>query len=224
MTIVLDEKGEVTMTYLTDVREKYQAANIMKALDNNPGAKAVIHVGHGHLHESGPMMGAQLRALLNQEDILTIDQQSTNVRVPVIDTLTHGAITKDFAYLLWMKDKQRFFRPRYAGPVDYIVFSAAIKDSLSRPGFFFHDVERRYIYNISTDRLNDCPCLFGAYYAHEFSKTGRNAVAVDIVYSKEDNTVPPLLLYKGAYLVVKKNRTGKYTHFNLHINGDEVRE
>jgi hypothetical protein len=123
----------------------------------------------------------------------------------------------NFAYLLWTKDKQRFFRPGYAGPVDYIVFNAAIKDSLHRPAFLFRDADPRYVYNISKDRLNDCPCLFSAYYFHEFNKAGSNAVAVDIVYSKTDNIAPPLLLYKGSYLVVKKNKEGKYTHFNLHI-------
>lgn len=219
MSVILNEKGEVTWTYLTDVREKYQAANIMKVLENNPGAKVIVHVGHGHLHESGPMMGAQLRALLNQEDILTVDQQSTSTRVAVIDTLTHKSIKNDFAYLLWMKDKKRFFRPEYAGPVDYIVFNAAIKDSLSRPGFFFRDVEQRSVHNISIDRLKDCPCLFSAYYPREFSEVGKNAIAADIVYTNVNNTAPPLLLYKGSYLVTKKNRDGRYSQFTLDMNG-----
>jgi hypothetical protein len=222
MSIILNEKGEVTWTYLTNVREKYQAANIAKALESNPGAKVIVHVGHGHLYESGPMMGAQLRELLNQEDILTVDQQSTNSRVSVIDTLTHDTITNDFAYFLWMKDKKWFFRPHYAGAVDYIMFNAVVRDSLSRPGFLFRDVERRYVYNINADRLKDCPCLFSAYYAREFSEVGQSAVAVDVVYTKENNTAPPLLLYKGSYVVIKKNREGKYTHFNLQINGDEA--
>lgn len=218
MSVILNEKGEVTWTYLTDVREKYQAANIVKVLENNPGAKVIIHVGHGHLYESGPMMGAQLRALLNQEDILTIDQQSTNAQVPVIDTLTHDTVRMNFAYLLWMNDKQRFFRPGYAGPVDYVVFNAAIKDSLGRPGFMFYDTEHRWVYKIPSAQLKDCPCLFSAYYADEYRKSGAEAVAVDIVYSRSGSSVPPLLLYNGKYLLIKKDSQGRYTHINLDID------
>jgi len=218
MTIILNEKGEVTWTYLTNVREKYQATNIVKILVSNPGAKAIIHVGHGHLYESGPMMGAQLRALLNQEDILTVDQQSANAGVPVIDTLTHDTIRMNFAYLLWMKDKQRFFNPGLAGPVDYTIFNAAIKDSLGRPGFMFYDAEPRRVYNIPAPQLKDCPCLFSAYYADEFRKSGAGAIAVDIVYSKADNNTPPLLLYKGKYLLIKKNSQGSYMHINLEVD------
>lgn len=218
MTIIFNEKGEVTWTYLTDVREKYQAANILEALESNPGAKAIIHVGHGHLYEDGPMMGAQLRTLLQQEDILTVDQQSSNSRVPVIDTLTHDTIRTDFAWLLRMKDKQKFFRPGYAGPVDYIMFNAAIKDSLGRPNYMFHDTEPRRVYNIPAAQLKDCPCLFSAYYANEYKEAGSGAVAVDIVYSKAGDNAPPLLLYDGKYLVIKKNSKGRYTF--IHLNAE----
>jgi len=213
MTIILNEKGEVTWTYLTNVREKYQAANIVKVLKANPGAKVIIHVGHGHLYESGPMMGAQLRALLNQEDILTIDQQSANAGVPVIDTLTHDTVRMNFAYLLWMKEKRRFFDPGLGGPVDYTIFNAAIKDSLGRPGFMFFDTEHRRVYNIPAEQLKDCPCLFSAYDADEYRKSGAGAIAVDIIYSKSENSAPPLLLYNGKYLLMKKNSQGRYTQY-----------
>ncbi|WP_298741577.1 hypothetical protein [uncultured Chitinophaga sp.] len=218
LTIMLNEKGEVTMTYLTSVREKSQADNINKVLNSNPGAKAIIHVGHGHLYESGSWMGAQLRALLNQEDILTIDQQSTNIKVPIIDTLTHDTIRMDFAWLLWMKDKQRFFNTGLSGGGDYTVINAAIKDALGRPGFLFQDPEPRQVYNIPATQLKDCPCLFSAYYADEYSKSGADAIAVDIVYSKSENNAPPLLLYKGKYQLIKKNRQGGYTRSNLDIH------
>lgn len=216
MTIILNEKGEVTFTYLTNVREKYQAVNIMKVLENNPGVKAVVHVGHGHLYESGPMMGAQLRELLPEKDILTVDQQSLSTRLPVIDTLKQDTIKKAYAYFLWNKDRQGFFRLNNGGAVDYLMFNAAIEDSLHRPGFLFHDVEPRFVYNIGTNRLQNCPCLFSAYNSREYGEAGRNAIAIDIVYTKDDNTAPPLLLYKGNYLVVKKDRQGQYTHFNVN--------
>lgn len=216
MTIILNEKGEVTYTYLTNVREKYQAANIMKVLENDPGAKAVIHVGHGHLYESGPMMGAQLRALLPQKDILTVDQQSLNTRLPVIDTLKQETVRKAYPYFLWNKDRQRFFRLNNGGAVDYVMFNVIIEDSLHRPGFLFHDVEPRFVYNIGANQLKNCPCLFTAYYSREYNEVGRNAIAIDIVYTKDNNTIPPLLLYKGNYLVVKKDRQGQYTHFNVN--------
>ena len=215
MTIILDEKGEVAYTYLTDVREKYQSANIMKVLENNPGLKAVIHVGHGHLYEDGPMMGAQLRGLLPEKDILTVDQQLLNIRFPVIDTLRQETVKKAYPYFLWNKDRQRFFRPGNAGAVDYVMFHAVIEDSLRRPGFLFQDVEPRFVYNIGANQLKNCPCLFSAYYSREYSEVGRNAIAIDIIYTEDDNTAPPLLLYKGNYLVMKKDRQGHYTHFNV---------
>jgi len=224
MTVILNEKGEVTWTYLTSVREKYQAANIMNVLEHDPGAKAIIHVGHGHLYESGPMMGAQLRALLNQEDILTADQQSVSAKVPVIDTLTHDTVRMNLAYLLWIKDKQRFFSPGLGGPVDYTIFNAAIKDSLGRPGFMFYDSEHRWVYNIPATQLKDCPCLFGAYYADEYRRSGSDAIAVDIVYSKTGDNASPLLLYNGKYLLIKKNSRGSYSSINLKVDSKKAGE
>lgn len=87
-----------------------------------------------------------------------------------------------------------------------------------------HDTEPRRVYNIPVTQLQDCPCLFSAYYANEYKEAGSGAVAVDIVYSKAGDNASPLLLYDGKYLVIKKNSKGSYTFIHLNAESQKAGE
>jgi hypothetical protein len=212
--IKFDKNGQ-TDYIMTSVRENLQAQNIYKVIQQHPKAKFVIHAGNGHLAESGPMMGAKLRALLNQEDLLTIDQVQLNDRIVVMDTVTGSAITRPFSYLLKDNYSGKFFHYFHGEQVDYTIFNAVLKDSLSRPGFLYTDVEKRTPQYLPQGKIDDCPCMFTAYYPGELKKEGSAAVAVDVLYVPSPSTQKPFLLYKGNYTVVKKNSAGQYSHFSF---------
>ncbi|WP_142683046.1 hypothetical protein [Chitinophaga polysaccharea] len=210
--IRFDKNGPVEYI-MTTVREDGQAANIYNVIKQNPSSKFIIHVGNGHLAEDGPMMGAKLKELLGNEDLLTIDQVALSIRKAIIDTLTNDTIRRSFAYILKNRDTKKIFHYYNGAQVDYTIFNAVITDSMLRPDFLFRDVEKRIVYNIKADQLEDCPCMFSAYYTSELEKEKNKAIAVDVLYIKNKTFNAPLLLYKGSYTILKKNKTGKIQSF-----------
>lgn len=167
------------------------------------------------------MMCAHLReGLRYKEDVLTIEQTVLSGRRPVID-MAGDTIRRSVPYLLQDDSTHRFFNYYFdlhnTYLVDYNVFNATVKDSLRRPGFLFRDVEKRMVQWLNPNQLTDCPCLYSAYYTNEYKQEGANAIAVDLVYIKNSQLNAPLLLYKGKYTVVKKNRNGEYSTFDLEI-------
>ena len=210
MILIFDEKGLKT-TILTSVREREQAENILAMIKKHPKSKIVIHVGYGHLYEEGAMMGAKLRALLHGEDVLTIDQAQWTDRVPLIDTITHTKIPRNFPFVLQDSITKRYFT--YSLPVDYVVINKAMHDSLNRPGYLFEDIEPRKVYHIPGNLRQDCPCLFTAYYQNEYEKEKQQSIAADIIYVEDVIISKPLLLNKGKYVIIKKNAAGKYHQF-----------
>lgn len=206
MMLIFDENGLKT-TIMTSGREVAQAENIMKVIAAHPTSKFIIHVGHGHLYEDGVMMGGKLRAMLKNEDLLTIDQVHITDRIAVIDIPTNDTIQRDFPFIIpELKEV----------PVDYQVCNRRrAPDSLGRPGLLWEDIEERRVYYLPENRRKDCPCLFTAYYQTELDKEKQNAIAIDIIEIKQQSI--PLLLYKGDYSIIKKNRDGIYTNFKVTI-------
>jgi len=217
MSVIRNEKGEITWLHYTSVREQQQAANIVKVVKQNPGARFVIHVGYAHLLECCSMMTSQLRTLLNQEEVLTINQTNLNERRTILDTTTGNIISRPFFYLLKYNDQHKFYRNAESGAVDLNVFNAQLKDSLNRPGYLWLDVEKRFPYYIPADQLKDGPCIYSAYDAAEYAAEGSNTIAKDVIYVKDVNAAPPLLLYKGRYTIVKKTQDGRYSSFTANI-------
>jgi len=214
MILIFDENG-LKNTILTSVREVSQAQNIMNVIRAHPSSKFIIHVGYGHLYEDGTMMGAKLRALLQGEDVLTIDQTLLTDRVPAIDTIAGNTLPRNFPFILQDRNTNRFFNSGIA--VDYMVFNKRVRDSLMRPGYLFEDVEKRSVYYPTANKLKDCPCIFSAYYQNEFEKEGAQTIAADVVCIRNEKQAPPLLLYKGKYIILKKNKEGSYDQFNCEI-------
>ena len=216
--VLIYDKNGLQNTIFTSVRERVQAENIFKIVQQNPSSKFVILAGHGHLYEEGPMMGAKLKALLNYEDILTFDEVSLTDRVLVIDSSRRDTIRSAFPYLLYDSGKAEYYNSLGRGQVDYTIFNAHVRDSLSRPYYLFTDVEHRNVYHIPANRVGGCPCVFTAYNAKEYAQAGAAAIAVDNIYGKDDD-LPPLLLYAGDYVIVRKKREGGVTCFKVTIPG-----
>jgi hypothetical protein len=217
MSVMRNEKGEITLHQFTSVREEQQAANIVKVMKENPGARFVIHVGYAHLQECCSMMTNQLKILLNQEEVLTINQTNLDERRTILDTATGNIVSRPFFYLLKYNDQYKFYRNAEGGAVDLNVFNAQLKDSLNRPGYLWMDVEKRSPYYIPASQLKDGPCLYSAYDAAEYTAEGSNTIAKDVVLVKDINAAPPLLLYKGSYTIVRKMRDGRYSSFTANI-------
>lgn len=215
--IIKNETGEIIQSAFTSLREQQQAKNILAVIRANAKSKFIIYAGYAHIHESGPMMGSQLRKLLNYEDVLTIDQTELNEKQIVIDTLTNDTIRRAEAFVLVdniTKKTWNYYGNYY--PVDYPIFNASFKDSLGRPGFLFKDVEKRVVIWLKPALTKDCGCVFSAYNPEELTKEHENAIATDVVYVDNEN-VRPLLLYKGMHTIVKKNAKGEYTQFSLEV-------
>lgn len=217
MSVIRNKNGEITWLHYTSVREEQQAANIVKVMKENPGARFVIHVGYAHLLECCSMMTSQLKTLLNQEDVLTINQTNLDERRTILDTATGNIVSRPFFYLLKYKDQHKFYRNEESGAVDLNVFNAQLKDSLGRPGYLWLDVEKRSPYYIPVNQLKDGPCVYSAYDAAEYAAEGSNTIAKDVVLVKDVNAAPPLLLYKGNYTIVKKMQDGRYSSFTANI-------
>lgn len=215
--ILTFDKNGLQNTYYTSVRERAQAENILATIRKNPSSKFIIHVGAGHLYESGSMMGAKLKELLHNEDFLTIDQEVLTDQIPVIDAVTGDTLKRSFPFLLWDSAKNEYFNPLSTSQVDYSIFNASVTDSLSRPVFLFQDVEPRTVFKVQMDQLKDCPCVLSAYYSHEYKKEGPMAIAIDNVYCDGSQDNPPLLLYKGNYTIVKRNRRGELFNFTIVV-------
>lgn len=217
MSVIRNEKGEVTFHQFTSVREEQQAANIVKVMKENPGARFVIHVGYAHLQECCSMMTNQLKTLLNQEDVFTINQTNLDERRTILDTATGNIVSRPFFYLLKYNNQYKFYRNAEGGAVDLNVFNAQLKDSLGRPGYLWMDVEKRYPYYIPESQLKEGPCIYSAYDAAEYAAEGSNTIAKDVIYVKHANTAAPLLLYKGNYTIVRKMQDGRYSSFAANI-------
>ena len=202
---------------MTSVREQAQAANILNVIKNNPHSKFIIHVGYSHLDEGGPMMGSKLKQLLDGEDLLTINQADMRDTRPVVDINTHKKITRSFFYLMQDTVKNEYFRPEEGSVGDYVIFNSQVSDSLQRPGYLFHDAEKRIVYQLPQKQLDNYPCLFEAYDATEYATAKQHAIAIDVVMVKDRKTPPPLLLYKGNYTVLKKKTDGTFEHFAVKM-------
>ncbi|SEW36283.1 hypothetical protein [Chitinophaga arvensicola] len=213
MTVMVKPDGEREF-YFTLSREKGQAANIYKVMQANPRSKFIIHVGHGHLYKDGTMMASHLMALLGNEAILCIDQ-SFFYRDKVIDSQTKAVVDPGGPFVLKNRKNGLYCYAHYS--VDAMMFNTTPKDSLYRPGYLFKDVEPRIVYPIPASELESSPCVFTAYYTAELKAQQERAIAVDVICVKDRQQAPPLLLYKGDYTIVKKNRQGVYSTFSTTI-------
>ncbi|MGO4290939.1 hypothetical protein [Chitinophaga sp. RAB17] len=213
MIITVKPDGESSV-YYTASREKGQAANIYKVMRANPKSKFIIHVGHAHLNKDGTMMGSQLWELLHYQPMLCIDQDQT-LRRYVIDSLKKDTLKLGTPYVLQNRSTHKYYRDNYS--VDCSLVNVEPKDSLYRPSYLFKDVEPRMVYNIPAAELTDYPCMFAAYYPHELKAQNEKAIALDVVYVNDPRQLPPLLLYKGKYTIVKKNKYGVYSTFDTDI-------
>lgn len=203
-----------TMYEVTSIRERTQAKNIYDIMQAHKGEKCIVHVGYGHINEDGAMMAYHLRKLMNWKPFLRVEQTTlddrkeyigSNVKLPARKPIFLADSSGDF-----------FVTPSITANCLEMI-NASVRDSLMRPGYLFEDVEKRYVYRLPKEQVGQGDCVFAAYPLQEYNAEHEHAIAVDVVYAKTAQTVPPMLLYKGKYAVLKKTRQHGYERFDVEV-------
>lgn len=193
-------------------REKEQAENIAKVMSQNPNAKFLIHCGYDHLNEGIPSIKEWEKAMaarvldLTGINPFTIDQipgsekgdlkfntpyiQMANIKKPSIMVNAEGKI-----YNGAVNDNETDCRIIY--PVS--TYTNDRPDWLALDG-------RRKAFHIPTNSITEYPVLVMAYRNNEFEQGG---IPADVTEITNEDQVVDLILDKGDYRIVVKNKDYK---------------
>nr|WP_314896812.1 hypothetical protein [uncultured Flavobacterium sp.] len=193
-------------------REREQAENIAKLIAKNPNSKFLIHCGYDHLNEGIPRIKEWGKAMAGRLNDLTginsftIDQipgsekgdlklnspfiQMANSKKPVIMVNAKGK-----TYNGEINDNRADCRIIH--PVS--VYNNGRPDWLTLNG-------RRIAFNIATGSISEYPVLVMAYRNNEFEQEG---IPADIAEITSKNQTVDLVLDKGNYRIIVKNRDYK---------------
>lgn len=193
-------------------REREQAENIAKVVAQNPNAKFLIHCGYDHLNEGIPSIKEWEKAMaarvydLTGINPFTIDQipgsekgdlkfntpyiQMANSSKPVIMVNSQGK-----AYNGEMGDERADCRIIY--PVSTYTNERA--DWLTLEG-------QRKTFHIPSGSITEYPVLVMAYRNNELVQEG---VPADVIEITNKDQVADLILDKGDYRVIVKNKDYK---------------
>lgn len=198
-------------------REIAQARNIANFIEQNPHGKVLIHCGHDHVIEGTPnnptwekAMAGRLKEF-TQIDPFTINQTQfaersdkkynhpfismANQKLPVV------LIDGDGNLFNGKKDNDQF---------DISVIHPETEYINNRPNWLL-SLENRKEYQIEKFKITQFPLLVFAYRKNEFENSG---VPVDIIEVIDSDNVPSLILDKGTYEIIIKDR--KYNIINRY--------
>lgn len=191
----------------TQEREAIQARNIAHVMQANPHAKLVIYCGFAHLDErpqsvfDGPAMAARLKALTGV-DPLTIDQTELTEAATANSANPLYRVAKAPASSVFVNVQgQPFDRASAALRVDLCVYHPPTTYRSGRPAWLFGSGHRAVPV---ASRINIAfPCLVLAYDQRE---DAAQAVPVDVIELKNDYDAKVLVLGRGQFKVVARNR------------------
>jgi len=203
--------------YQTSRFEEEQAKNVYKVMQRYPGSKFLMHVGYCHLCEYAESeMAHKLKRILKEEDFLTIDQATFDERRDIIDTISHTNMKRVHSFFVEDGISQSV-HVTPGGKTDYVMFNGILAGSLGRPNYLFQDVEPRFVYRIPEHFTGPEDYIFAAYPLDEYKVEKEHTIAVDVVYAKKGTVVPPLLLYKGKYALLRRGRDDVYKRMDIEV-------
>jgi len=205
-------------------REIEQAENIKKILDKNPNAKIIIHAGFDHIREDEGFgswekaMAGRLKEFTGI-DPLTIDQVQMSERSS--KTLENplyrlASVTEPTVFLT--DSNMVYVDPHSGKKFDIQVFHPRTIYYHNRENWLFSENNFYYPLKIDSNEFS-YPCLVFAFKKNEFvSEKLNELLPVDIIEIDQFNKSDiGLLLEKGKYSIIYKDRTGKIDNNEIEI-------
>ncbi|MBM3417943.1 MAG: hypothetical protein FJY17_03350 [Bacteroidetes bacterium] len=201
-------------------REIAQARNIANFIEHNPYSKVLIHCGHDHVIEGTPNNPTWEKAMAGrlkeytQINPFTIDQ--TQFAEKSLLRYNHpyiSMVNKEFPVILIDSSGNLFNGKKRNDQVDVRIINPESDYINSRPNWLL-SVGNRKEYRIENSKITQYPLLVLAYRKNEFENNG---VPVDIIEVFESENVPSLILDKGNYDIIMKDR-----NYNI-INRYEIK-
>lgn len=190
-------------------REITQARNIIRFIDQNPHGKLLIHCGHDHVIEGMPSSRAWEKAMAGrlkeytQIDPFTIDQTQFAEKSEIMYNHPFIAmINKEFPVVLIDKNGNLFNGKKGNEQVDVRIIHPETHYVNNRPNWLL-SIENRKEYRIENLKITQYPLLVLAYRKNEFENRG---VPTDIIEVFESENAPFLILEKGDYDIIMKDR------------------
>ncbi len=200
-----------------EYREINQAKNIMSYLRAHPNAKAVIHVGYGHLCLDRHAMGFHLDTALS-EKILSIDQERFREHS---DTIFEEPFYRRRHFNDYTAFVDSIGVPTIPSPKSYCKVNVCVAHPRTqyingRPDWLYKMPGRKAYPTKSFNRIT-APSVLVAYYAAEYEASKQHAVPIDVLELSESSGYPPLLLRKGLFTVIQIGRNGEKERYEVKV-------
>lgn len=202
-------------------REKHQACNIyLRVFRDNPDAKLLIHVGHGHVWENleygseGAAKGSMAAFLKRYtgHDPLTIDQthgsnaiaawswggRPDEAYVP-LDLALREAFPIKRPAVFRKEDGSWLVSPLFSGRVDMTIYHPALSMVEGRPAWLAADPDRRPVRLSPFSEPPGHPIVIEAVYPYE----GPTAIPVDQVFDRGQSANFTLYLPIGERFTIR---------------------
>ena len=190
-------------------REIAQARNIANFIGQNPHGKVLIHCGHDHVIKGTPNNPTWEKAMAGrlkeytQINPFTIDQ--TQYAEKSDKQYNHpyiALVNKDFPVVLINERGSLFNGKKDNDQVDIRIIHPETQYVNNRPNWLLSVGDRKE-YHIEISKITQYPLLVFAYRKNEFENNG---VPSDIIEVFENKKTPPLLLSKGVFEIIIKDR------------------
>lgn len=196
-------------------REIEQAANIARLVKENPNSKFLIHCGFDHVIEGIPPSKSWERAMAGRL------KDETNIDPFTIDQVYYtekGDIKFTSPYILMANPKKSVIMVNEAGKLfnggetndqtDCRIIHPITEYENERPDWLLLDGKRK-TYTVPKSKITEYPVLVLAYRKNEYEQNGVPADIIEIL-NKETNT--NLILDKGIYKIIIKDKNYKIIH------------
>lgn len=202
-------------------REIGQAENISKLILENPNSKFLIHCGWDHVIEGTPRnkswekaMAGRLKEKTNI-DPFTIDQVAYSEKGDIKYASPYNLIVNSENSIIMVNESGKTFNGSETNDqTDCRIIHPITTFINNRPNWLYLEGKRKF-YTISKSKISEYPILVFAYRKDEYEQNG---VPVDLIeiLSEEDKT--NLVLEKGNYKIIIKNKEYKIINeFEMEI-------
>ncbi len=187
-------------------REKEQAENIQRFIENNPKGKVLIHCGYAHVYENeygawGKAMAGRLKDNL-KTDPLTVNQ--TMFLEKSRESYNHLYIRnndKGYPIILVGEDGEVFNGKKEPKQTDIVVIHPGTTYINGRPDWFIKGKHKHSVEYARTD--NSQPVLILAYRDQEFENDG---IPSDVIEVTGNSISQYLYLKGGMYEIIIKDQ------------------
>lgn len=208
------ENGKLSLTKGHSL-ERYikQALTISNIIYNDPKAKIFVHVGYGHVHESGQRMAYYLKQFTDINPF-TVDQvqmteRSSEKLLNSIYKMAHFNEPSIFFDSL----KNPYVSPNERDKVDVTVFHPVTKYEYGRPTWL-NENNSKVVLLLTEERIGiSYPWKVFAYDAGEYSIEKDGAIPLDIIEvdNKNDNKALLLPRERKIFIQVFNGRNQNYS-------------